>query len=51
MIPPTLNYEYPDPRCQLNVTYGEASSLSGLTALSVNRTNVGQSAAAILRAL
>ncbi|HSG69202.1 MAG TPA: beta-ketoacyl-[acyl-carrier-protein] synthase family protein [Planctomycetaceae bacterium] len=51
VIPPTLNYEYPDPRCQLNVTYGTASGLSGLTALSVNRTNVGQSAAAILRAL
>lgn len=50
-IPATLNYEYPDPRCRLNVTQGQAVPLSGSTALSVNRTTVGQSAATLLRAL
>lgn len=50
-LPATLNYEYPDPRCRLNVTYGQAVPLIGRTALSVNRTSVGQSAATLLRAL
>ncbi|MBD3672532.1 MAG: beta-ketoacyl-[acyl-carrier-protein] synthase family protein [Planctomycetaceae bacterium] len=51
LIPATLNYEYPDPRCRLNVTQGQAVPLTGSTALSVNRTSVGQSAATLLRAL
>lgn len=50
-LPATLNYEYPDPRCQLNVTHDHPIRVPGSTALSVNRTSVGQSAAALLRAL
>jgi 3-oxoacyl-[acyl-carrier-protein] synthase II len=50
-IPATLNYEIPDPRCRLNVARGEAVRMSTRTAITVNRTAMGQSAAAVLRAL
>lgn len=50
-IPATLNYEIPDPRCRLNVARGEATRLSNRTAITVNRTAMGQSAAAVLRAI
>jgi 3-oxoacyl-[acyl-carrier-protein] synthase II len=46
-----LNYEIPDPRCRLNVARGEASRVRNRTAITVNRTALGQSAAAVLRAL
>jgi 3-oxoacyl-[acyl-carrier-protein] synthase II len=48
-IPPTLNYETPDPRCRLRVVQREPlQSLQG-AALTVNRTAMGQSAAAVIR--
>jgi 3-oxoacyl-[acyl-carrier-protein] synthase II len=50
-VPATLNYEIPDPRCRLNVARGEAHRLSTRTAITVNRTAMGQSAAAVLRAI
>jgi len=50
-VPATLNYEVPDPRCRLNVAQGEAQKLANRTAISVNRTFMGQSAAAVLRAI
>ncbi len=50
-IPATLNYEIPDPRCGLNVVRGEASRMRNRTAITVNRTAMGQSAAAVLRAI
>ncbi len=50
-VPATLNYEVPDPRCRLNVARGEAQRLNNRTAITVNRTAMGQSAAAVLRAL
>lgn len=50
-VPCTLNYETPDPNCRLNVIHHEPHRLKSLTAMSVNRTAVGQSAAAIVRAL
>jgi 3-oxoacyl-[acyl-carrier-protein] synthase II len=50
-VPATLNYEFPDPRCRLNVARGEAQKLKNRTAITVNRTAMGQSAAAVLRAL
>lgn len=49
-LPGTLNYRVPDPQCQLNVA-PEPLPLKNLTAMSVNRTSMGQSAAAIIRAL
>ncbi|MGD9853483.1 MAG: beta-ketoacyl synthase [Planctomycetaceae bacterium] len=48
-LPMTLNYETPDPLCRLNVVRGEPLRLRCDVALSVNRTHVGQSAAALLR--
>ena len=50
-VPATLNYETPDPRCRLNVVHDGPARLRHRTALSVNRTSMGQSAAAVLRAV
>ncbi len=50
-IPMTLNYQTPDPLCRLNVVRDEPQRHRGDVALSVNRTPMGQSAAALLRAL
>ncbi len=50
-IPMTLNYETPDPMCRLNVVRGEPLRQRSDVALKVNRTAMGQSAAAVLRAL
>ncbi len=50
-LPVTLNYETPDPRCPLNVVHDEPLRLRNSSALSVNRTSMGQSAAAIIRAI
>jgi len=51
MLPRTLNYRIPDPRCQLNVVHDDPLELRNLTAMSVNRTSIGQSVAAIIRAI
>ena len=48
-LPMTLNYEHPDPLCRLNVVRDAPARLNSGTAMSVNRTAMGQSAAAILR--
>ena len=50
-LPMTLNYERPDPRVRLNVVHDSPMRLSNQTALTVNRTAMGQSAAAIFRSL
>lgn len=50
-VPATLNYEIPDPRCRLNVVQDGPQKMDTRTALTVNRTAMGQSAAAVLRAL
>jgi len=50
-LPATLNYETPDPRCRINVVHREPFKLRTTTAISVNRTAMGQSAAAIIRAI
>lgn len=50
-VPRTLNCETPDPLCRLNVVRHEPHRLQNHTALSVNRTSMGQSAAVIVRAL
>lgn len=48
-IPATLNYQTPDPQCRLNVVREGPIDSPHRTALSVNRTNLGQSAAVVLR--
>lgn len=50
-VPATLNYERPDPRCRLNVVHESPLRLKNRTALTVNRTAMGQSAAAIFRSV
>ncbi len=50
-LPATLNYKIPDPRCRLSVVHDGPQPLKNLTALTVNRTAIGQSAAAIIRAM
>lgn len=50
-VPATLNYESPDPRCRLNVVHDEPQPLRSQTAITVNRTTMGQSAAAIFRSV
>ncbi|WP_417848431.1 beta-ketoacyl-[acyl-carrier-protein] synthase family protein [Thalassoglobus sp.] len=50
VLPATLNYKHPDPNCRLNVVR-EPERLKTSVAMSVNRTTMGQSAAAILRAV
>jgi 3-oxoacyl-[acyl-carrier-protein] synthase II len=49
-LPATLKYRHPDPLCRLNVA-PEPQRLKSSVAMSVNRTAMGQSAAAILRAV
>lgn len=49
VLPMTLNYQHPDPLCRLNVVHGEPQPLRNSTAVSVNRTAMGQSVAAVLR--
>jgi 3-oxoacyl-[acyl-carrier-protein] synthase II len=51
VLPHTLNYETPDPRCRLNVVHDGPYRLSTRAAMSVNRTAMGQSAAAVIRAV
>jgi 3-oxoacyl-[acyl-carrier-protein] synthase II len=52
LVPPTLNYKIPDPRCRLNVVPEPLELRSSpATAMTVNRTSMGQSVAAIIRAL
>ncbi|MFK7778512.1 MAG: beta-ketoacyl-[acyl-carrier-protein] synthase family protein [Gimesia sp.] len=49
--PATLNYQTPDPLCNLDIIHGEVRPLKVPTAMTVSRTSFGQSAAAILRAI
>jgi 3-oxoacyl-[acyl-carrier-protein] synthase II len=51
VVPCTLNYETPDPSCRLNVIHREPLPVRDRTALTVNRTAIGQSAAAVIRAV
>lgn len=50
-LPMTLNYRTPDPMCPLNIVRGEPLKIVNGVALSVNRTRMGQSAAAVIRAI
>lgn len=51
MVPSTLNYQIADPRCRLNVVHDGPMALRNPTAMTINRTSMGQSAAAIIRAI
>ena len=45
LVPPTLNYETPDPLCPINVVHGEPLAGRPGTALAVNICSTGQAAA------
>jgi len=51
VLPMTVNYRNPDPLCPLNVVREEPLPTRSPVALSVNRTRIGQSAAAVIRAV
>jgi 3-oxoacyl-[acyl-carrier-protein] synthase II len=51
VVPFTRNCERPDPLCRLNVIHHEPLHLKNSVTLKVNRTDMGQSAAAIIRAV
>lgn len=50
-LPMTLNYEHPDPACRRLNVVREPMRLRNSVAMSVNRTIMGQSVAAVLRAV
>ncbi len=47
-IPPTLNYETPDPNCPVNVVHGQARPLESPTALVLSHSQLGQAVAVLL---
>jgi 3-oxoacyl-[acyl-carrier-protein] synthase II len=51
VIPATLNYEVPDPRCPVNVSAQERPIGSQKVALVLSQSLTGQAAAAVFRAL
>ncbi|HEY2893966.1 MAG TPA: beta-ketoacyl-[acyl-carrier-protein] synthase family protein, partial [Pirellulales bacterium] len=49
-VPHTLNYEYADPECAINVVQGSPLEVKQRTALMLNQTTMGQSVAMVLSA-
>ncbi len=50
VVPPTLNYETPDPECPLNVISGEPLKVENRTFLNIDVTRQGQASAAVIQA-
>ncbi len=48
VVPPTLNYEHPDPRCPINVVHGRPMPLEKRTALVLTHSAQGQAVAVVL---
>jgi 3-oxoacyl-[acyl-carrier-protein] synthase II len=49
IVPPTLNYETPDPACPLNIVAGKPLEVDNRIVLKVNVTRVGQASAVVIR--
>jgi len=47
-VPPTLNYERPDPACPVNVICGQAMAVDRPTAMLLNHARTGQAIALVL---
>lgn len=47
-VPPTLNYETPDPECPVNVVHGSSQLVSQPTAVVLSQSSTGQAAAVVL---
>jgi 3-oxoacyl-[acyl-carrier-protein] synthase II len=50
LVPPTLNYETPDPQCPINVVRGRPMPLERPTALVLSHSPLGQAVAIVLAA-
>ncbi len=50
LVPPTLNYQRPDPDCPVNVIHGQPMQLTRPAALVLNQAHAGQSVAIVLGA-
>jgi len=48
IVPPTLNYEYPDPQCPVNVVRDQPMENSKRTALVLSHSRFGQAMAVVL---
>src|SRR4029077_4059920 len=48
LVPATRNYEYPAPDCPINVVHGRPLAGAAPTAILLNRSYLGQSAAVVL---
>ena len=48
LVPATLNYEHPDPECPVNVIHGQPLRVENRTALLLNQTETGQTAALVI---
>jgi 3-oxoacyl-[acyl-carrier-protein] synthase II len=48
LVPPTLNYQYPDPDCPVNVVHGQPLEMKQPTAVLLNHTLHGQAMAVVL---
>ncbi len=51
LIPPTRNYEIPDPDCPINIVAGEPIPAANRVVLNLNVTTIGQASAAIVEAV
>jgi 3-oxoacyl-[acyl-carrier-protein] synthase II len=47
-VPPTLNYNTPDPACPINVVHGGPLTGAKPTALVLNQSSTGQAAAVVI---
>ena len=50
LIPPTLNYEHPDPQCPINVVRGRPQPLNHPTVLVLSHSPHGQAVVVVLAA-
>jgi 3-oxoacyl-[acyl-carrier-protein] synthase II len=49
-VPPTLNYQYPDPACPVNVIHGQPATQTGPIVLKLSHSVCGQAVALLLAA-
>jgi 3-oxoacyl-[acyl-carrier-protein] synthase II len=47
-LPPTLNYQQPDPACQINLVHGGMQPIDKPAAIALNQSNTGQAAAVVI---
>ena len=50
LVPPTLNYEEPDPECPVNVLHGEPGTDLAPLFIKLSQSSTGQAAAALIAA-